>query len=67
MYRLGEFFNIYIGDGVRLNGTLFFPLSPDTVQNDPEGLPEYKEPNPDKEPEIIESDSDREEEPKEMD
>lgn len=50
-----------------MNGTLFFPLSPDIVQNDPEGLVEYKEPNPDKEPEIIESDSDKEEEPKDMD
>lgn len=68
VYKQGEFFNIYIGFGNKLNGSTYYPLTPDSIEADPEGLTEYKEPNPDKEPEVIESDSDKEvEEEKEMD
>ena len=60
IYRNGEFTSIYIGDGIRLNSYKYNPLTPLTVESDPIGYSEFKEPNPDKEPEIIESDSDKE-------
>ncbi len=62
IFRKGEFYSIYIGDGIRNNGFKFYPLNPDMIQDDPEGLNEYKEPNPDIEPEIIETDSEKENE-----
>jgi hypothetical protein len=62
IFRKGEFYNFYIGDGIRSNGYKFYPLNPEVIQDDPEGLTEYKEPNPDIEPEIIETDSEKENE-----
>jgi hypothetical protein len=58
IYKQGEFFNIYIGYGIRSNGNSYYPMTPNLIEQDPEGLTEYKEPNPDKEPEVIEPDSD---------
>lgn len=66
VYRQGEFTTIYLGNGNRQYGSIYYPYKPGEIENDPEGLSEYREPNPDKEPEIIESDSDRENEEMEM-
>ena len=64
IYKGGDFYSIYIGNGVRLGGNVYYPLIPNDIEKDPEDNIEYKEPNPDKEPEIIESDSDREDDVK---
>ena len=65
-YKIGEFSSLYIGFGFRKLGTTYYPYTPLNVEKDPEGLKEYREPNPDKDPEIIESDTDKSVEEKEI-
>lgn len=62
VYKEGHFYNIYIGNGVRLGSNMYYPLHPNEICKDPEDNEEFSEPNPNKEPDIIESDSDIEDE-----
>ncbi len=59
--------NIYIGDGIKYGGSVFIPTEPEDVENDPEGIDEFPEPNPKDEPIIIESDTDEEKNPDDAD
>jgi len=55
----GDFINMYIGDGNRIGGNLFFPNMLQDLEKDADGLEEHPEPNPDKEPVIpVEKDTD---------
>ncbi len=58
----GEFICMYLGDGIKYGGTVFFPTQPTTINNDPEGGYEHYEPYPNVEPELIEEDTDKEDE-----
>lgn len=61
-FKGGEFVHIYIGDGIKYGGTVFYPTQPSLVNSDPEGAYEHFEPNPKDEPELIEEDTDKEDE-----
>ena len=61
-YQGGEFVCVYVGDGVKFGGTVFYPTQPGAINNDPEGGYEHYEPNPNVEPEFIEEDTDKEDE-----
>ena len=59
-YKNGEFINLYIGDGSRLKGTLYYPLNVNEIEKEAEEQIEHSEPNPDKEPVIEEPKKDDE-------
>lgn len=65
VWKNGEFANIYVGNGIKFGGPIFIPVEPGLIVDEPEGLDEHIEPNPDKDPVIIESDSDKD--PDDMD
>jgi hypothetical protein len=58
--KKGVFANIYIGNGNREGGILYYPLQINEIELDPVGEIEFSEPNPDKEPVIIEPNTDME-------
>ena len=60
-----EYTNIYIGNAIKSGGDLFTPTQPADIENDPEGVEELEEPNPNDLPDVKEPDTDEIKDPEE--
>lgn len=62
--KAGEFCSIYVGDGLKREGSSFNPVEPPEVQSDPSDQVENPEPTPLEAPEEpAEPDTDKEDKP----